>query len=217
MSERGEDKSRHQACYPVTREVESMQTPAEKHLVQQICDSLDAGWMRSGKDNDTPIPILNIGAVRGLSIEKQILNKGCIYVCDRIDIDDCYVAFATIRRCWVCSIEEMTPVETDGYPLAFANYVLENVLNPWRAAREISRVLRPSGIFVTMQPNPVAPEFMIARNTPLWFHKFVKQGAEVWETHYAYQNIQTLTGIFEEEGFIAMETRFWPFTEGYLW
>ena len=93
-----------------------MQIPAGNHLVQQIYNCyLDITCLE--RDNSLPIPILNIGAGRRFAIEKQLYIRGCKYVCDRIDVDDCYVAFPTIGHCWMCSVEDMTPVETDGYPL----------------------------------------------------------------------------------------------------
>jgi SAM-dependent methyltransferase len=110
----------------------------------------------------------------------------------------------------------MTPVGTNGYYLAFANYVLEHVENLHKAVHEIYRVLCPSGIFVTSLPNPAAPEFIFARYSPLWFHRMIRQ-SEAWETVYSYSSISELTSVFESEGFIILDVKYWPITEGYLW
>ena len=84
-----------------------MQTPAEKKLVHQLYD-----FIRERK-NESNLPlILNIGAGQSISIERQLTNLGCKYVCDRIDIDDCSVKFSTVRDSWICSVEEMTPLKS---------------------------------------------------------------------------------------------------------
>ena len=67
----------------------------------------------------------------------------------------------------------MTLVGSNEYVASFANYVIEHVLDLRKAAREIHRVLRLSGISVASLPNTIAPEFLLAKRTPLWFHKMV--------------------------------------------
>ena len=187
-----------------------MVSPAEKELVRQLHDFLDV------KDNNINIPsILNIGAGQSTSIEKQLSSLECKYRCDRIDIEDCSVTFPTVRHCWIGSVEEMTLVGSNEYVASFANYVLEHVLDLHKAAREIHRVLRSSGIFVASLPNTIAPEFLLAKRTPLWFHKMARR-IEAWETFYSYNNIPELIEIFKVNGFILHDAKYWSFTEGYL-
>lgn len=180
-----------------------MQTPAEIHLVNQTCT-----FINNYTNDANPCRILNIGAGLSLSIEKQISCRGVKYVEDRIDIEDCKVAYRTIRQSWTRSVENMKPVASK-YPLAFANYVLEHVQDIHKAASEIARVLHPSGTFVTTVPNPSAPEFIVARHTPLWFHKKIRH-AEAWETIYAFNNISELLKVFERNGLVTMDVRYWP-------
>lgn len=188
-----------------------MQTPAEKKLVHQLYD-----FIRE-RQNESNLPlILNIAAGQSISIERQLTNLGCKYVCDRIDIDDCSVKFSTVRDSWICSVEEMTPLKSGEYLAAFANYLLEHVMDIQKMCSEIYRILRPSGIFIASIPNLTAPEFILARHTPLWFHKKVRR-AEAWETHYSWKTIEELVKIFETNGFIKQYIKYWSFTEGYLW
>lgn len=188
-----------------------MQTPAEKKLVHQLYD-----FIRE-RQNESNLPlILNIGAGQSISIERQLTNLGSKYVCDRIDIDDCSVKFSTVRDSWICSVEEMTPLKSGEYLAAFANYLLEHVMDIQKMCSEIYRILRPSGIFIASIPNLTAPEFILARHTPLWFHKKVRR-AEAWETHYSWKTIEELVKIFETNGFIKQYIKYWSFTEGYLW
>jgi SAM-dependent methyltransferase len=109
----------------------------------------------------------------------------------------------------------MEGIEDGLYAAAFANYVLEHVADVRGAAREVHRVLRPGGVFVAAVPNPRAPEFLLARATPLAFHRRVR-GDEAWPTHYAYRSIPGLVSTFEDAGFCTIEVAPFSFVEGYL-
>lgn len=188
-----------------------MQTPAEKLLIQNLVLCLKAN-----ECDFFARRILNVGSGKSLSIERQLKQAGCNYICDRIDIEDCVVDFSTVRNCWHCSVDNMEPLDSERYHAVFANYVLEHVYNLKGAAQEIYRVLLPDGIFIATIPNTTAPEFIIARHTPLWFHKLVSR-RQAWETKYSYNGISALIEIFLDAGFGIEEEKHWPFVEGYLW
>lgn len=88
----------------------------------------------------------------------------------------------------------MHPIKSREYNAAFSNYLLEHVRDLNKAASEIYRILKNGGIYVASVPNLTAPEFILAKLTPLWFHKIVRRG-EAWETHYAFKNIKALGTI----------------------
>ncbi|MCP5005027.1 MAG: methyltransferase domain-containing protein, partial [Planctomycetes bacterium] len=102
------------------------------------------------------------------------------------------------------------------YIAVFANYVLEHVENIGKASQEVYRVLAPGGIFVATIPNTLAPEFVLSRYTPLWFHELIR-GKRAWETKYAYDSISELLDVFLDIGFRVEDESRWPFVEGYLW
>ncbi len=188
-----------------------MQTPAEKRLVDELVRVLKA----SDGDRGEGARILNVGAGQSLSIETQLTRAGCVYVSDRTDVDDCDIDHPSVGRTWRCSAEAMPDVGASDYVAVFANYVLEHVPDVGAAAREIYRILKPSGRFIVSVPNPTAPEFVVSRLTPLWLHRMVR-GEEAWETHYDYQNVDGLKSLFEGAGFRTLETCYYGFTEGYL-
>lgn len=188
-----------------------MQTPAEQHLVHQV-----RAFLRARSHVGTPTAVLNIGAGGSLTIEKALFDDGYEHSCDRVDIEACDVNFPTVRHCWTCPVEDMRPVPTNEYDLAFANYVLEHVLDIDKASNEIRRVLTTYGVFVASLPNPNAPEFIIAKHTPVWFHRRVRR-TRSWETHYSYGTIQELIRRFEANGLMAIDIRCSSFVEGYLW
>jgi len=186
-----------------------MQTPATKHLIRKVTLFLHE---RRGSDR---LKLLNIGAGRSLSIENQLMSNGFSFVCDRVDAENWPVAGEPFGQCYQCQVESMRPVESTAYDLAFANYLLEHIQNLPKAASEIYRILKPRGIFVAAIPNPTAPEFLLAKLTPLWFHKLIR-GTRVWETYYAYQDLPSLSHIFERAGFDTVEISYWPCTLCYL-
>lgn len=188
-----------------------MQTPAEKLLIKTLIDLLQKCGEKAGH---VPV-LLNVGAGSSLVIEKAISKPGMPFLCDRVEIEDVTVSGDSLRDCYRCSVESMDPVRSDEYDAVFANYMLEHVRYPDKAAAEICRVLKPGGIFVTSIPNPSAPEIMVARHTPLWFHKLVT-GTDAWETHYAFKNINDLSMIFRDKGLITTEIFYRSCLESYM-
>lgn len=188
-----------------------MQTPAEKFLVQNLVLSL-----KTREGDISKRRILNVGAGKSSSIERQLSEAGCKYICDRMDVEDCVVDFPTVGNCWHCSIDDMKPINSKQYHAAFANYVFEHVENLKAAAKEIYRILSRDGIFIATIPNTSAPEFILSKHTSLWFHKFISR-RQAWETKYAYSRISDLLDIFLDAGFGIEAEKYWPFVEGYLW
>lgn len=189
----------------------TVQTHAEKRLVERLTVFINEINEKSG---GAP-RILNIGAGKQTVIEDLLMANGCDFVCDRVDVEDCRVDHPYVGSCWECSVESMEPVGSEIYVAAFANYVLEHINNHERASSEIYRVLAPAGIFVATVPNPAAPQFMLARHTPLWFHRKIR-GAESWETHYEYETVEELVNKFESAGFKRREIAYYAFTQNYL-
>jgi SAM-dependent methyltransferase len=187
-----------------------MQTPAERHLIDQISEFI----CRDQGRGEARL-ILNIGAGRSTIVERNLAETGCGFVCDRIDVEECAAEFANAGSAWRCPVEKMTPLQSGHYAAAFANYVLEHVGNLKAAASEIFRVLEPGGLFVASVPNLTAPEFLIARNAPAGLQRAMTQG-KGFETSYSWQTIGDLTRVFEDAGFIVEDTAYWAFTEGYL-
>lgn len=189
-----------------------MQTPAEKYLIKQVAQRLKEQGLSKSK-------ILNVGAGESLILENGIIDIfGDNFICDRMDISDCLVKHSNVGKCFICSVESMPKIKSHEYDLAFANYVLEHVMDLEKAASEIFRILKPSGYFITSLPNTSAPEFILAKYTPTKFHQFIRgkgEGSQAHETQYAYKNIDEFVSIFKKY-FSAVEIRYWPNTYGYL-
>jgi SAM-dependent methyltransferase len=187
-----------------------MRTPAERHLIDSLRD-----YLLNAPVTVAPPVILNIGAGRSTVIEQELVAAGCSFVCDRIDIEDCSAELPVVRNCLRGSVEKMTPIESGTYSAAFANYVLEHVADLDRAASEISRVLKPGGIFLASVPNLTAPEFVVARHAPARFQKMMTHG-KGFKTYYSWKSISDLTSVFESHDLVLQEVRYYAFTQSYL-
>jgi SAM-dependent methyltransferase len=65
---------------------------------------------------------------------------------------------------------ESIPYPDESFDVVFANNVLEHIESPDLAFREISRVLKPGGVFLAKTPNRWHYVPLIASWTPHWFH-----------------------------------------------
>jgi len=189
-----------------------MQTPGEVYLIQQIIVYLK-------KYNNSKI--INVGAGISTLIEEEITNnKEYEFSCDRIDINDCSTKHPSVNKCYISSAENMSQLKSNQYNLAFSNYVLEHIPNLAKAAKEIGRILKKDGVYIASISNPSAPEFRLAKYTPLAFHQMIKgkgKGSEAYETYYNYKNIKKLINIFENNGFKNIKAKYYSFTYGYLY
>ncbi len=191
-----------------------MQTPAEKKLISVISHFL---YIRPHTE---PTHLIDIGAGKSLVIEKSLLaERGPVFICDRTDVHDPTVSAPYIKHCYTVPVEAMPTVPSLTYDAAFSNYVLEHVEKLPEAAAEIARILKPGGLFVTSLPNPTAPEFVLSKYTPTWFHQAIKgegEGHHAHETHYAYKNIDEFITVFSHH-FSLVEVTYFANTLGYLY
>lgn len=187
-----------------------MQTPAERHLIEQLTGFCAA--------RPQPLRLLNIGSGTSTVIEEQLASAAISFTADRVDPYGCAAAGPFVGACFVAPAEHMDGVQSMSYDAAFSNFVFEHLTDARAAIAEAARVLRPGAIFVLTLSNPQAPEFALSRHTPLWFHQLFKAAEEphAHEAHYAYRSIDTLIDVFEANGFVLMDREQRSFTYGYL-
>ncbi len=189
-----------------------MQTPGEKTLIEKVAEEIKNCKERS--------VILNIGAGKSLVIEKELEGLDCDFIEDRTDLSDPSVKYSKSRNSYIAPIENMGIVPGDTYDIVFANYVLEHVVDIKKAAKEVNRVLKEGGVFIASIPNPEAPEFIIAKYTPTWFHQLIKGGGEGHKAHdtvYSFDSLGELISIFRNEGLEIKGIYQKSFTYGYLY
>jgi SAM-dependent methyltransferase len=192
-------------------------TLAERCLIERLGRAVQEARRDSGRT----VRVLNLGAGKSTVVEDELIARGHDdFVADRLDIAPCAVEHAKAGRAYQCSMERMPEVPSAAYRIVFSVYVLEHVPDLVSAAREITRVIEPGGMFVATVPNPAAPEHVVSRRTAHAFHKWAKRllaGAkEAWETHHAYRRISALVALFEGNGLGLAETSYSSFTQAYL-
>ncbi len=187
-----------------------MQTEAEKYLIKIVRKILT-------KSNQA-LKIINLGAAKSTVVENELLQEKKDFICDRADIEDCNVNEDYVERTYICPLEDLSLIDTAKYDLAFANFVLEHVSDPDKAAKEMARILKPSGEIVISLSNPKAPEFRLAKATPTWFHQLFRKAGhdDAYPVKYAYKNINNFILSMALVGFEIKEKKYFPATYSYL-
>lgn len=85
------------------------------------------------------------------------------------------------------------PYPDDSFDVVFADNVLEHLEHPDQVFREVARVLKPGGIFLTKTPNRNHYVPLISRCTPHWFHQWVNKlrGRESEDTFPTFYRANT--------------------------
>jgi len=187
-----------------------MQTEAEKYLIKLLKQIL----ARSNK----ALRLISLGAAKSAVIENELFKERTDFICDRADIEDCDISEDFVKRSYICSIEDMVPIENELYDLAFANFVLEHVEHPDKAAKEMARIIKPGGEVVISLSNPRALEFKLAKATPTWFHQLLRQEGhdEAYPVKYAYKNVKNFIFLMTLAGWELKEEKYFPATYSYL-
>lgn len=85
------------------------------------------------------------------------------------------------------------PYADNTFDVVFADNVLEHLEHPDQVFSEVSRVLKPGGIFLTKTPNRNHYVPLISRCTPHWFHQWVNKlrGRESEDTFPTFYKANT--------------------------
>ena len=94
-------------------------------------------------------------------------------------------------------VGEAIPYPDERFDLVLADNVFEHLEAPQRVFKEVSRVLKPGGLFLAKTPNRCHYMPLIARMTPFWFHRWVnqKRGRQVIDTFPTVYHANTATAL----------------------
>ncbi|MVB00167.1 methyltransferase domain-containing protein [Nitratireductor sp. CAU 1489] len=100
---------------------------------------------------------------------------------------------------------EDIPWPDGSFDLVFADNVLEHLADPDRVFAEVARVLKPGGRFLFKTPNRSHYMPLIARMTPLSFHRFYNRmrgraSEDTFHTHYRANTPADVTAIGKRVG-----------------
>ena len=112
--------------------------------------------------------LLDLGA--GAGIITEMAFRGIAARVAGIDLDERVLQNPMLDEAKVAGAEAI-PYEDESFDTVFCDNVLEHLLDPQLAFREVSRVLRKGGRFLGKTPNRNHYMPQIARLTPHWFHQ----------------------------------------------
>ena len=147
--------------------------------------------------------ILDLGA--GAGIVTQMNFKGlCKLVCG-VDLDPRVINNPLLDEGRVTDAGEI-PYSDSTFDIVFSDNVLEHLDNPLEVFKEVTRVLRPGGVFMFKTPNKWHYMPTIARLTPHVFHQFINRirgRAEVdtFPTRYRANTKSDVTRLAKQSGF----------------
>lgn len=109
---------------------------------------------------------------------------------------------------------EDIPYPDETFDVVISANVLEHLINPLRVFQEVSRVLKPGGLFIVKTPNRHHYMPLIARITPTWFHRLAlrlrgsqRADADTFPTQYKINTTKAIrrTALAANLGVISIE------------
>lgn len=113
--------------------------------------------------------VLDIGAGAGIVEQMNFKDRAGSIV--GIDLDE-----RVLENPWLDEAHHgdasRTPFPDDEFDIIICDNVLEHIAELETFLKEVSRILKPDGLFMGKTPNKYHYMPLIARYTPLWFHKY---------------------------------------------
>ena len=116
--------------------------------------------------------LLDLGAGAGI-IPKLRFRRQVARVCG-VDLDERVLENPHLDEAKVADAQRI-PYNDARFDVVIANNVLEHLEEPANVFQEVSRVLKPGGVFLAKTPNRWHYVAITASITPHWFHETVNQ------------------------------------------
>jgi SAM-dependent methyltransferase len=159
--------------------------------------------------------VLDLGA--GAGIVPQMNFKGAVEKVSGIDPDKRVVHNPFLDNAVVGYGESMPQFENGSIDVVISDNVLEHIGNPVDLFKEIHRVLKPGGYFISKSPNKYYYVAAISKFTPYFIHKIInkKRGRKYEDTFPTHYKLNTkraqlkhaLNAGFEVVEFFSVEGR----------
>lgn len=151
--------------------------------------------------------ILDLGA--GAGIVSQMNLRGLVRRVCGVDLDPRVTENPFLDDSRV-SDGNSIPYEDASFDLVFSDNVLEHLERPVEVFREVSRVLKPGGLFLCKTPNKWHYMPAIARITPHRFHQFINRlrgraSVDTFPTRYLANSKGDVLNICRKSGFATLE------------
>lgn len=163
---------------------------------------------------------LDYGAGRGKV--KQLNLREFVNKVVGVDIDDAVFENPLIEEAKRLEAPDFKiPYDNDLFDLVFSDNVFEHVEFPESVFKEIYRVLKPGGLFIAKTPNKFHYMPIIARFTPLSFHKFYnklrgRDSVDTFPTFYRCNSKYDVKKYAFKAKFSDVSTSYWEGRPEYL-
>lgn len=163
--------------------------------------------------------VLDVGAGRGRVQEMNF--KGQVKKIIGIDPDPRVKENPLIDEGYEGLADHMPFFEDNFFDVVFCDNVLEHVEFPDRFYKEIARVLKPGGFFISKTPNRFYYVAIIAAITPESFHKFInkKRGrneSDTFPTFYRANTKQSQNGYINQNGLTLVKASYFEGRPEYM-
>jgi SAM-dependent methyltransferase len=147
--------------------------------------------------------VLDVGAGAGIVPHMNFRGRAA-RVCG-VDLDERVRQNPFLDESRVASAASI-PHPNATFDLVFSDNVLEHLSDPLAAFREVHRVLKPGGRFLMKTPNRSHYVPLLARLTPLRFHRFLNRlrgraAADTFPTTYRANSPQQIRMLAGDAGF----------------
>jgi ubiquinone/menaquinone biosynthesis C-methylase UbiE len=162
--------------------------------------------------------LLEVGA--GAGRITQLNFKGMVSTVYGIDPDPRILVNPCLDHA-VVGYGESMPFNNEQFDVIICNNVLEHLVDPVSFFREVNRVLKPEGVFITKTPNKHHYMPLIARLTPISFHKWYnrlrgREERDTFPTVYKANSLRSQTLMAQAAGFGAPHVLFYEGRPEYL-
>ncbi len=179
------------------------------HFSNNWDDKLYRDYLLNFINPDTVI--LDIGAGAGIISEMNF--RGIAKEVYGVDPDNRVKHNLYLDFSFIGFGEDMKFFEDDKFDVVFCDNVLEHVERPLPFLKEVNRVLKVGGRFISKTPNRNHYMSLIARYTPTSFHKFYnklrgRQEVDTFPTYYKLNSCSQQTKQASGTNFTISEIRF---------
>lgn len=153
--------------------------------------------------------VLDLGA--GAGILKQMNFKGVARHISGIDLDPRVLENPFLDDAKI-SDGKSIPYPDENFDIVFCDNVFEHLADPLEIFKEVSRVLKPGGLFFFKTPNKFHYMPFISTITPHWFHERIgkvlgRDADDTFPTHYRVNSRSSVKSFANKTRFdiVALE------------